>query len=113
MRLGTRFMVRMTVLAATSVATALSLSLVAATPPAPRGGTDASPADTPKLDAAMLRVLKWRSIGPAVTGGRTIDFAVAGDNRDIVFAATATGGVWKTVNHGATWEPVFESEGTA
>jgi photosystem II stability/assembly factor-like uncharacterized protein len=65
-----------------------------------------------QIDAAMLRQLQWRTIGPATTGGRTIDIAVVDGSPDIVYAATASGGVWKTTNRGASWTPVFERERT-
>ena len=66
--------------------------------------------DTGQLDAAMFSGLKWRSIGPANMGGRTIDFAVAmvPGRPDAVYAATASGGLWRTTNQGTTWEPIFD-----
>lgn len=63
----------------------------------------------PGLDT-VFRNLKWREIGPAVMGGRIDDFAVVESDPRIVFAATASGGLWKTVNGGVTWEPVFDNE---
>ena len=54
--------------------------------------------------------LHWRSIGPAVSGGRL--GAVAGTDRDaaLYYAGAADGGVWKTTSGGAAWEPVFDRE---
>lgn len=69
-------------------------------------------ADTQKLDASILSNLEWRNIGPSVTGGRIIDFAVVESNPKIIFAATASGGAWKSTNAGITWIPVFEKEKT-
>jgi photosystem II stability/assembly factor-like uncharacterized protein len=54
--------------------------------------------------------LEFREIGPAVMGGRIDDFAVVESNPNIVFVGVASGGVWKTVNNGTTWEPVFDKE---
>lgn len=56
--------------------------------------------------------LKFRSIGPAVTSGRVSDFAVNPDNPSIYYVATASGGVWKTVNKGVTYQPVFDEQGS-
>src|SRR6266581_4475372 len=56
--------------------------------------------------------LKFRSIGPAFTSGRVIGFAVEPNNPSHFFVASASGGVWKTVNHGTTWTPVFDQEGS-
>ena len=56
--------------------------------------------------------LKFRSIGPAFTSGRVIGFAVDPKNPAKYFVGVASGGVWKTVNAGNTWTPVFDSEGS-
>lgn len=53
-----------------------------------------------------------RSIGPALTSGRIIAFAVNPADTNHYFAAAASGGVWKTTNNGTTWTPVFDSEGS-
>jgi len=55
--------------------------------------------------------LKWRSIGPAFTSGRIADFAVNPENPKEYYVAVASGHVWKTVNAGITFKPVFEKEG--
>ena len=55
--------------------------------------------------------LELRSIGPALMSGRVMDFAVDPDNHARYFVASASGGVWKTVNAGTTWTPVFDKEG--
>jgi len=67
-------------------------------------------ATAPKLDASFCKNLKAREIGPAIMGGRIDDFAVVESNPSIVYVATASGGILKTVNNGTTWEPVFDNE---
>jgi photosystem II stability/assembly factor-like uncharacterized protein len=72
-------------------------------------------------DSARLAELPWRSIGPAVTSGRVVDFAVPEGPRtqigerlgETFYAASASGGVWKTVNGGTTWEPIFDHQTSA
>ncbi|HEY8412481.1 MAG TPA: hypothetical protein VIK76_13800 [Pyrinomonadaceae bacterium] len=56
--------------------------------------------------------LRFRSIGPAFTSGRVIGFAVDPKNPAKYFVGVASGGVWKTVNAGTTWTPVFDTEGS-
>jgi photosystem II stability/assembly factor-like uncharacterized protein len=56
--------------------------------------------------------LKFRSLGPAFTSGRVVGFAVEPNNPSRFFVASASGGVWKTVNDGTTWTPVFDREGS-
>lgn len=62
--------------------------------------------------AADLAGLEWRSIGPAEMGGRTVDIAAIPGDRNTVYFATATGGLWRTTNAGVTWSSIFESGGT-
>jgi photosystem II stability/assembly factor-like uncharacterized protein len=55
---------------------------------------------------------KLRSIGPATHSGRVIAFAVHPRNRAHYYVASASGGIWKTVNAGTSWTPVFDHEGS-
>lgn len=57
--------------------------------------------------------LQWRSIGPAVAGGRVAAVAGTASNPNLYYIGSAGGGVWKTINGGATWMPVFEKEPVA
>ena len=65
-----------------------------------------------QLDSKDLHGLKLRSIGPANMSGRIVDLAVLESDPYVIYAATATGGVWKSTNNGVTWAPIFENEGT-
>lgn len=56
--------------------------------------------------------MRFRSIGPAVTSGRVIAFAVDPADRAKYYVAVGSGGVWKTVNSGTTFTPVFDNEGS-
>lgn len=55
--------------------------------------------------------LSFRAIGPALTSGRVIDIAVHPRHRDTWYVATV-GGVWKTVNAGTSWTPIFDDQGS-
>ncbi len=55
--------------------------------------------------------LKFRSIGPAFTSGRIADFAVNPRNTNEWYVAVASGNLWKTLNNGTTFDPVFENYG--
>jgi photosystem II stability/assembly factor-like uncharacterized protein len=57
--------------------------------------------------------LEWRNIGPAIMGGRVSDLAVVESNPAIFYVGVATGGVWKTTNHGTTWQTVFDDQATS
>jgi len=62
---------------------------------------------------SVLDNLQWRCIGPANMGGRIDDFAVVESNPNIIYAAVASGGVWKTTNNGVTWEAIFDDQSTS
>jgi photosystem II stability/assembly factor-like uncharacterized protein len=62
--------------------------------------------------AASFAGLELRNIGPANMSGRVVDLAVNELNPYVIYAAAATGGVWKSTNNGVTWRPVFEKEAT-
>jgi hypothetical protein len=61
--------------------------------------------------AQQFEQLHFRSIGPAVTSGRISDLAVYEANPSIYYVGTAHGGLWKTVNNGATFTPQFQDMG--
>lgn len=64
------------------------------------------------LKSSQLGGLKFRSIGPALTSGRVSDIVVNPNNFSEYYLAVASGGVWKTVNHGVTYQPIFDAEGS-
>ncbi len=54
--------------------------------------------------------LRLRSIGPANMSGRFTDVAVNESNPYEFYAASATGGLWKTSDNGVTWKSLFENQ---
>jgi len=79
---------------------------------AQQGGPQARPTPTPipinQSNDPVLKGFRWRSIGPASMGGRIDDIAAVDSNPYVAYVGFATGGVWKTVNNGTTWEPIFD-----
>jgi len=62
-----------------------------------------------------LRDLKWQYIGPQNISGRCTDVeAVSPHGRNYtIWIGSATGGIWKSINEGTTFEPVFDNMPTA
>ncbi len=54
--------------------------------------------------------LKFRSVGPAFMSGRLSDIAIDPANENIWYAAVSSGGLWKTINAGTTWNPLTDKE---
>ncbi len=59
---------------------------------------------------SVFKGLKFREIGPAIMGGRIDDFAVVESDPRIIYVGTASGGIFKTINGGVTWEPIFDTQ---
>ncbi len=59
-----------------------------------------------------LGALHWRLIGPFRAGRVLATAGVPGDPTTFYFGAVG-GGVWKTVNAGVTWEPIFDDQSIA
>ncbi len=60
----------------------------------------------------LLGGLSWRSIGPAFMGGRTVDLAGVPGRPNMLYMATASGGLFRTEDRGVTWESIFDDGGT-
>lgn len=61
----------------------------------------------------LVKNMTPRNIGPGGMSGRVTAIDVVISNPDIIYAGTASGGLWKSVSGGITWEPIFDNEVTA
>jgi photosystem II stability/assembly factor-like uncharacterized protein len=66
-------------------------------------------ASAQRLTGDVVREISLRNIPGTFTSGRIADVAVDPKNRNIWYVATASGGLWKTTNHGTTFQPIFDS----
>lgn len=64
------------------------------------------------LDAETLRGFAFRGIGPSLTTGRIADVEIDPNDPSVWYVAAASGGLWKTVNRGNTWTPIFDEYGS-
>src|SRR5580692_5807540 len=61
-----------------------------------------------QIDAGLFQDMQWRNIGPFIAGKVDSVSGVSG-RPEIAYVGTDNGGVWKTVNAGATWLPVTDA----
>lgn len=85
------------------------------TPKPPKDSKTSTTAPVPTPTPAMtivdaISALKFREIGPAVMGGRVNDIEASPNDARIVYAATASGGIVKSVNGGTSWKTIFDKE---
>ncbi|HET9377197.1 MAG TPA: hypothetical protein VFO40_19635, partial [Chthoniobacterales bacterium] len=66
----------------------------------------------PGMNAETFSGLKFRSIGPGAESGRVMSIAVNPQKKHEFYVGVASGGVWKTVNDGTTWTPLFDGQGS-
>jgi photosystem II stability/assembly factor-like uncharacterized protein len=66
-----------------------------------------------KVDMDLFQGMKPRNIGPAGMSGRVTAIAADPRNYDVLYIGTASGGLWKTVNAGTTFTPVFDDQPVA
>jgi photosystem II stability/assembly factor-like uncharacterized protein len=72
---------------------------------------DGKKADEPKK-VDRFKGLAFRGLGPAMISGRVTDIAIDPRNSAIRYVTAASGNVWKTINAGTTWTPIFDDQGS-
>jgi len=91
--------------------------------PTPRGGGPGVPSPTPTragtsslaatpagaIDEKLFKGMQWRQIGP-FRGGRALAIEGISDEPDTYYFGAVAGGVWKTIDGGANWTPLFDKE---
>lgn len=64
------------------------------------------------IAASPYKNIQWRLTGPDNRSGRCTDVQGITGNPNIMYAAFATGGVWKTTDAGKSWQPIFDQQAT-
>jgi len=59
-------------------------------------------------EAETDQTANWTELGPGNIGGRTRALIIHPTNHDTMYAAAASGGVWKTTDGGASWKPLAD-----
>jgi len=54
----------------------------------------------------------WQLIGPSNIGGRITDIEMPRGNDSIIYAGAASGGIFKSIDYGITWSPIFDKQST-
>ena len=62
------------------------------------------------LDSASIAGMRWRNVGPANFMGRVSDVVGIPGPSKTLYVAAAGGGIWKSMNNGQTWRPLFDDK---
>ena len=66
-----------------------------------------------QFSPSWLKNTPARNIGPGGMSGRVTTIDVVLSNPDVIYAGTASGGVWKSTSGGINWFPIFDDQVTA
>ncbi len=61
----------------------------------------------------LIKDLTPRNIGPGGMSGRVTAIDVVTSDPDVIYAGTASGGLWKSTSGGIKWESIFDNQATA
>ena len=65
-----------------------------------------------QLDMSLFEAMKPRSIGPAGMSGRVTAIDAVHADPQVIYAGTASGGLWKSTSGGIDWKPIFDDQPT-
>src|SRR5713226_5340552 len=79
----------------------------ASPPPTAARTTSPSPTPTGAIDEKLFKGMQWRQVGP-FRGGRALAIEGIPGEPDTYYFGAVAGGVWKTTDGGANWNPLFD-----
>ena len=65
------------------------------------------------LDSTVVAAFRWRNVGPANFNGRVSDVQGIPSPSKTLYVAAAGGGLWKSMNNGISWRPIFDDKDVA
>jgi photosystem II stability/assembly factor-like uncharacterized protein/DNA-binding FrmR family transcriptional regulator len=72
----------------------------------------AAPSSGKTVDEKLFGAMRWRQVGP-FRGGRVLAVTGIEGEPNVFYFGAASGGVWKSTDAGANWNPIFDKEPVA
>jgi len=63
-------------------------------------------------ESSIFKDVEWTAVGPRIQGGRIESVWSVKKRKSTLYCGAGSGNLWKSVNNGTTWKPIFESEST-
>jgi photosystem II stability/assembly factor-like uncharacterized protein len=97
----------------TSLATFTVAQTAKPKPPKPRvANASAGAPSAPQVDEKLFSGMRWRQVGP-FRGGRVLAVTGVPGEPSLFYFGGASGGVWKSTDAGANWQPIFDKQPVA
>src|SRR4051812_23049837 len=74
------------------------------------GAALAAPLSAQSIDSTVTGAFRWRNVGPSNFMGRLSDVQGIPSPSKTIYVAAAAGGIWKSINNGQTWRPLFDDK---
>jgi hypothetical protein len=63
-------------------------------------------------EESIFKDVPWMAVGPRIQGGKIESIWVPKTQKNTIYAGAGSGNLWKSVNNGTTWKPIFEDQST-
>ena len=64
-------------------------------------------------ESSMFKDVEWMAVGPRIQGGKIESIWSVKKRKSTLYVGSGSGNLWKSLNNGTTWKPIFESESTS
>jgi photosystem II stability/assembly factor-like uncharacterized protein len=78
----------------------------------PQAAQQASAPQAARIDENLFGAMRWRQVGP-FRGGRVLAVTGVPGEPNVFYFGAASGGIWRSTDAGANWEPLFDKESIA
>ena len=64
-------------------------------------------------ESSIFRDIEWTAVGPRIQGGKIESVWSVKKRKSTLYCGSGSGNLWKSLNNGTTWKPIFENESTS